>query len=407
MSNTDLEYPLVSAIIPAYNAERFIERTLNSILNQTYKNLEVLVVDDGSQDRTVEIVKAIAQEDRRVILLHQSNSGVARARNLAIAKAKGEYIAPIDADDIWYPQKIEKQVEVFLNSEPSVGLVYTWSVLIDEEDCLKNRYSLVDSFYFLQPRSIEGQVYLPLIYRNFTSNASVPLIHRTCFEKVGKYNELFKQQNAQGCEDWDLHLRIAEHYQFRVVPKFLVGYRQLSSSMSNNHFKMIESYNLVMQNVRERHPKIPEYIYSWSKSNFYIYLLGKIYKSEGLTTTVALIYKILKIDPKTLLKQKMYLIFLFSIIKQFLPKTIVFKFYRQLNVSKKASVPLETQLSNYARRVVETIEYLNPAKLQWKSPYQILLESRWHEVLRLNQLEINWRSPEVDDDKAFARKPTH
>ncbi|HEY9862115.1 MAG TPA: glycosyltransferase family A protein, partial [Candidatus Obscuribacterales bacterium] len=97
----DTDAPLVSVIIPAYNAERFIARTLESVLNQTYQNIEVLVVDDGSSDRTPEIVHHFAEIDARIILFHQSNAGVAAARNLAIQHAKGEFIAPLDADDIW------------------------------------------------------------------------------------------------------------------------------------------------------------------------------------------------------------------------------------------------------------------------------------------------------------------
>ena len=119
--------PLVSVIIPAYNTAAFISKTLDSVLSQTYRNLEVLVVDDGSQDETPEIVKLIAQSDRRVTLLRQANAGVAAARNLAIQKSSGEYIAPIDADDIWFPQNLEKQVQYMLEASPLVGLVYAWS----------------------------------------------------------------------------------------------------------------------------------------------------------------------------------------------------------------------------------------------------------------------------------------
>src|SRR4028118_698519 len=133
-SQNNLNQPLVSVIIPAYNAENFIAKTLETVLSQTYQNIEVLVVDDGSPDTTAEIVKSFVENYSRVSLLQQSNAGVAAARNLAIEKSKGEYIAPIDADDIWYPQNIEKQVQCFLDSDPSVGLVYTWSVDIDEDD---------------------------------------------------------------------------------------------------------------------------------------------------------------------------------------------------------------------------------------------------------------------------------
>ena len=130
------ESPLISVIIPAYNAEIFIRRTLDSILAQTYTNIEILVVDDGSQDRTAEIVESFVEKDSRVTLLKQKNAGVATARNLAIEKSNGEYIAPIDADDIWYPQKLEKQAQCILEADQSIGLVYAWSVRIDEDDVI-------------------------------------------------------------------------------------------------------------------------------------------------------------------------------------------------------------------------------------------------------------------------------
>lgn len=245
------DQPLVSAIVPAYNAQAFISDTLDSIINQTYTNIEVLVVDDGSQDRTAEIVESIAQKDSRVTLLRQSNAGVAAARNLAIQKSTGDYIAPIDADDIWYHQKIEKQMECMLKADPSVGLVYTWTAGVTEKGLLDGGYT-----NYL----IEGEVYLALLCKNFVGNASVPLIRRTCIERVGGYNVQLKENNAQGCEDWDLMLRVAEHYQFRVVPELLVGYRGVPGSMSCNTKSMGKSYALILEESQKKYPEIPVYI---------------------------------------------------------------------------------------------------------------------------------------------------
>src|SRR5947209_4924853 len=123
---------LVSVIVPAYNAENFIGETLNSVLAQTYENIEVIVVDDGSRDLTAAIVKNAARRDRRVKLLRQQNLGVAMARNLAIARSSGEYIAPLDADDIWYPSKIEKQVRSLETGGRKAGASYCWCVSINE-----------------------------------------------------------------------------------------------------------------------------------------------------------------------------------------------------------------------------------------------------------------------------------
>ncbi|MEG4517951.1 MULTISPECIES: glycosyltransferase family A protein [unclassified Microcoleus] len=105
-SQNTLNQPLVSAIMPAFKADNFIAKTGHYFLSQTYQNIEVLVVDDCSTDTTAEIVQYFAKKDSRVSLFHQSNAGVAIAGNLVIEKSKGEYITPIDADDIWYTQNL-------------------------------------------------------------------------------------------------------------------------------------------------------------------------------------------------------------------------------------------------------------------------------------------------------------
>jgi glycosyltransferase involved in cell wall biosynthesis len=255
--------PLVSVIIPAYNASAFIEQTLDAVLSQTYQQLEVIVVNDGSNDRTVEIVENIAQRDDRVILLHQPNSGVAAARNLAIQHATGEFIAPIDADDIWDATNIEKQVQCFAQSPASVGVVYSWTVDIDEYNQPTGgcRASL-----------IKGNVYLALLCHNFLGSSSASLIRRTCLETVGSYNTTFLKQQAQGCEDWDLYLRLAEYYEYRVVSEFLVGYRKVTGSMSSSAQTMARSHQLMLQAVKRKYPKIPQFLYQLSSSSFYLYL---------------------------------------------------------------------------------------------------------------------------------------
>ena len=279
--------PLVSAIVPAYNAEQTIQATIYSALNQTYKNIEVIVVDDGSIDRTAELVSQITLEDSRVILFKQANSGVAKARNMAIAKSSGEFIAPIDADDIWFPENIEKQVQCFERSDSQVGLVYSWSVDIDELDRFTGgvRTSL-----------IQGRVYQTLVLHDFIGNGSCTLIRRDCLEKVGEYNYQLKEQNAQGGEDLDLYLRIAEQYQFRVVPEFLVGYRKRSDSMSCNYMAMAKSRYLIWQSVRQKYPNIPQIVYKLSSSSFYMYLARQSSQHGSYQTTWLLLYKALQAD---------------------------------------------------------------------------------------------------------------
>lgn len=375
MSQIDSHLPLISVIVPAYNAENFIGETLNSVLSQTYRNIEVLVVDDGSQDRTPEIVKAFVQKDERVILLQQTNAGVAAARNLAIQISRGEYIAPLDADDIWYPEKLEKQVQCFLEADESVGLVYAWSVSIDEEGKIfwHSKTVKLDRINY-----VEGDVFTALVYSNFISNASVPLIRRTCLDRVGGYNDQLKAQNAQGCEDWDLSLRIAEFYQFRVVPEFLIGYRQVIGSMGSNCKAMERSYELVMAQVKQRHPEIIEAIYKWSKSNFYNYLIGKSCTCSDYSNILIYLIKLLTVDRAILLRYSLYRLFIRTIVKFVVNKVIcladsLLRF--RLKLIQKVS----------SAHPVWTISELNsaikpPHQLPWR-PYDIIIWQRTFKVV--------------------------
>jgi glycosyltransferase involved in cell wall biosynthesis len=289
--------PLVSVVVPAYNAAQFIEQTLVSVLTQTYSHFEVLVVDDGSQDRTPDLVRAIAAQDQRVQLLQQPNRGVAAARNLGIQQARGEYIAPLDADDIWYPQKLEKQVQAALDGGASVGVVYAWSVYIDEEglpsrDC--------------QVSNMEGEVVTALIHKNFLGNASSPLIRRTCLEQSGGYSSAFKEQQAQGCEDWDLYLRLAEKCQFRLVPEILIGYRQVLGSMSFNQAAMTKSFEIFLEGAQKRHPEIPEKLYQLSRSNFDWYLCLRSKQCGDHWKTIYYLYKSAKLDTSLFFSSRFY-----------------------------------------------------------------------------------------------------
>ncbi len=282
--------PLVSVIIPAYNAERFIERTLASVLQQTYRHLEVIVIDDGSSDRTADRVRQIAAEDDRVRLLQQSNAGVAVARNLGIQQSAGVFIAPIDADDIWFPNQIQRQVTLMQASPPEVGVVYSWSVDIDEQDELLGR---------VHAATINGDVFNTLICHNFIGNASATLIRRECLDAIGGYDPSLKARQAQGCEDWDLYLRLSECYQFRAVPELLVGYRKVHNAMSCDYTQMARSHRLMLQAIQQRQPYCSSLLFRLSASSFYLYLahqcsdrggdrqtvfwLGQAFKAECIT----------------------------------------------------------------------------------------------------------------------------
>ncbi len=284
--------PLVSVIIPAYNAEAHLEETLRSVTSQSYRNLEIIAVDDGSTDGTRAILETWAQKDSRIKVFTQANAGVAAARNLAIAKSTGQYVAPIDADDIWYPAKIERQVTGLEEAGEEVGVCYAWSVSIDEKGSVTDVGPKVE---------LTGKVHTALVLRNFVGNASVPLFRRSALELVGYYNEDLRREDAQGCEDWEITLRLAEKYQFSVVPEYLVGYRIYEKSMSCNHLAMGRSYERVLAEVQARHPAMPAHIFRWSQSIFYLYLTHKSSLAGDLPSAYRWLSQAIDADPAALL----------------------------------------------------------------------------------------------------------
>jgi glycosyltransferase involved in cell wall biosynthesis len=234
----------VSVIVPAFNAERFIERTLNSALNQTCDSFEVIVVDDGSTDRTAALVEKVAARDGRVRLIQTKNSGVAAARNLGISQARGSLIAPLDADDLWHPDKLTRQLAIMRALPQRVGLVYCWTVDIDEND------------FIIPPIRnkciARGNVVEELAARNnFIESGSVPLIRRSCLDAVGGYDP-----NLKGNEDWKLYLALAEICEFAVLPAHLVGYRQSSMTTSRNIGEMERGIDDVERWILSKWPNL-------------------------------------------------------------------------------------------------------------------------------------------------------
>jgi len=250
----------VSVIIPAYNAAATIDRTISSVLDQSYRDLEVLVVDDGSTDETAVIVRRMAAADNRVRLLQKANGGLVSARNYGIAHANGEFIAPIDADDLWHPTKIVKQVALMQERGDHVGLVYTWARGIDEQDRV---------FFDLMPCRFRGNVYAALIMKNFVGSGA-PLVRTQSVDEVGGYDATLFWRGADCCADFKFSLDIAERYQFDFVPEFLWGYRFRAGSMSTDIEAMLLSHDLIVCDARRRHPELPPKLFRWARAHQYL-----------------------------------------------------------------------------------------------------------------------------------------
>ncbi len=280
---------LVSVVIPVYNGERYIASTLRSVIDQTHESLEILVVDDGSTDGTAAILEMLAQQDSRIHLLSQSNRGVAAARNLGIKCAQGDFIAPLDADDIWHRDRISKQYRCLVDTEDDVGLVYSPCIGIDDSGARQS--SCMDRNRF------DGIVFLQLVMGYFLGCASTCLIKKACLRSVGLYDEKYFQQQAQGCEDWDLYLRIARQYRFRFLPDCLIAYRQATGSMSVDVNQMLRSYDRMMAKLGGPESVVPTRVFGWSRGAYLFYLSNRAIMARRPGLTVGLLFKMLSIDP--------------------------------------------------------------------------------------------------------------
>ena len=255
--------PTVSVLVPAYNASGTLRETLASVMRQTFGDFEVIVVDDGSSDSTSAVAAEFAASDPRFQIIQQKNGGVAAARNTALAASCAELIAPLDADDLWHPEKLARQVERWRTARLGTVLVYSWSVDIDQASQVLSRRLDLEFF--------EGDVYGALVLTNFLGNASVPLIARDALLAIQGWDTSLRAQSAQGCEDWQLYLRLAELGDFALAPGFLVGYRQSQGSMSRSIDEMSRSYELIMGEARARHPELPAALFRWSRGAYDLY----------------------------------------------------------------------------------------------------------------------------------------
>lgn len=231
---------LISIIIPAYNAEKTIKKTIESILKQTFLYFEVIVINDGSEDSTLDIVNSI--QDPRLKVFSYPNSGPQKSRNRGISQASGEYLSFLDADDLWTPDKLESQLKA-LEEYPQAGVAYSWTDWIDEDGKVWRRGSYI---------SAEGNVYEKLLLIDFIGSGSNPLIRREALAQVGDFDE-----SLVGNQDWEMWLRLAASHPFTVVPRTQILYRKSpnSNSWSNNVERQELAFQQVLRKVLNQAPK--------------------------------------------------------------------------------------------------------------------------------------------------------
>ncbi len=213
--------PTISVIIPIFNGENTIQETIESVINQTFPDFELIVINDGSTDATLDILSTI--KDPRLKVFSYPNAGQGESRNRGFVRSSGEYIAFLDADDLWTPDKLETQLKA-LEAYPDAAVAYSWTNSIDESGHLISP----------GPRPhFEGDVFQPLLLSNFLVNGSNPLIRSQALLELGGFNP-----SLPPAEDWDMWLRLSNCYHFVVVKSPQILYRQSTESASANVLKM-------------------------------------------------------------------------------------------------------------------------------------------------------------------------
>lgn len=253
----------ISVVIPAYNAESTIKETIESVRKQTFKDFELIVIDDGSTDKTVEVVDSI--KDSRIKLFSYSNGKLPVARNRGIEKAKGEYIAFLDADDLWTNDKLEKQLAA-LETNLEAAVAYSRTSYIDEKG---------NFLYQGNPVSFNGNVLRELLLTNFLINGSNPLIRKKAIDSVGMFDPLLKSS-----EDWDYYLRLAIKYPFVAVPEYQILYRKSGNNMSSNVEIMKQTGYVVLKRTYQSLPEKSWFLRSHSFSILHLYC-GELYLANS------------------------------------------------------------------------------------------------------------------------------
>lgn len=193
-------HPLVSVVIPVYNGNNYLRDAINSALNQTYDNLEILVVDDGSTDDTWDIIQSYGNI---IHGFHKENGGVSSALNLAIEHMNGEWFAWLSHDDLWSSDKIEKQIE-YLKEHPDLHMCYTGYSTIDE---FGHIITGTNGVWYQKGSDVRH-----MLYSNYINGITI-LVHRDCFDTVGKFDESLRY-----VQDYDMWIRIMLNYQVGLLP---------------------------------------------------------------------------------------------------------------------------------------------------------------------------------------------
>lgn len=263
--------PKVSVVIPAYNCERFIATAVKSVLEQSYKDYELIIVNDGSTDSTENVISEFRS---RIVYVLQKNGGPANARNAGVTAAKGEYIAFLDQDDAWLPDKLETQVGLFEKNK-ALGLAYTDAYILKDDSFGVYGPKNMRSFQTRPPH--RGKVFKYLFAQNFVLTSSV-MVRRECFKRVGLFDPALVP-----IEDYDRWLRISAFYEVDFVDRPLVRFRDHVATFRKDDLRTFTNIVNTLEGVISDYPGLKDLLDERAKgelSRFY-FILGRRYARRG------------------------------------------------------------------------------------------------------------------------------
>ncbi|MGB6298836.1 MAG: glycosyltransferase family A protein [Rivularia sp. (in: cyanobacteria)] len=279
-----------SVIIPAYNASQYLSETINSVLAQTFTDFELLIIDDGSTDNTAEIANYYCQLDNRVKLISQTNQGVSKTRNRGINIAKGKYIAFLDSDDQWLPNKLTTHIEHF-NRSPNLGISFGRIEFMTSDSKPTNSFSHSRLFQI----TLEH-----LYYENLIVTPSNAVIRRNIFDSIGGFDF-----SLSGTEDAELFFRIIfKGWKVEGIDKVLIRYRTNQAGISSNLDRMEEDWNKFNQKIQTYAPIFVNQHYKQAKAFFLRYLARRALRNHlSPKIGVHFMNRALKSDWKIILRE--------------------------------------------------------------------------------------------------------
>lgn len=228
---------LVSIITPTYNRAGFIGEAIKSVLAQSYPHFELIVVDDGSVDDTRAIIEAFG--DERIRYFYQENQGQSVARNLGLGEASGAFICFLDSDNVWFPDKLEKSLEV-LQARPEVDIVYGDCVTIDEQGREISRKNM---------RRHSGRIAHLMLKDNFVS-MNTTMTRRRCFDEMGGFSG-----RRRVADDYDLWLKFSARYQFCYIPEYMAYYRVMDDQISSDKVNRFRTNEAIVRDFLRDYPE--------------------------------------------------------------------------------------------------------------------------------------------------------